>query len=94
MTNNRKNIVLVTKDVLRRDYLRCYNPNSIFNTKNIDKLAKEGFLFERTYCQVAVLYIVTELYHVLSGSCIVYCQVAVSNIEKIVTISKNHNPFC
>jgi len=53
MPNNRKNIVLVTKDVLRRDYLRCYNPNSIFNTKNIDKLAKKGCIFDNFYASAA-----------------------------------------
>lgn len=32
----KKNIIFLTKDILRSDYLRCYNPNSHFNTKNID----------------------------------------------------------
>ena len=45
-----RNTILLTKDVLRRDYLSCYNPNSHFQTKNIDELAKKGTLFSKYYC--------------------------------------------
>ncbi len=46
----RRNILYISKDVLRRDYIRIYNPNSTFQTPNIDKLAKSGTLFENYYC--------------------------------------------
>ena len=45
-----RNTILLTKDVLRKDYLRCYNPNSVFDTPNIDKLASQGTIFEKYYC--------------------------------------------
>tara|TARA_B100001250_G_C19808420_1_gene794565 strand:+ start:728 stop:1975 length:1248 start_codon:yes stop_codon:yes gene_type:complete len=50
MLNYNKNTILLTKDILRSDYLRCYNPNSLFNTKHIDALASKGTLFSRYYC--------------------------------------------
>ena len=50
MLNYNKNTILLTKDILRSDYLRCYNSNSLFNTKNIDALASKGTLFSRYYC--------------------------------------------
>ena len=40
---------MLTKDILRADYLRCYNPNSHFETKNIDSLASKGTFFSRYY---------------------------------------------
>ena len=34
---------------MRLDYLSCYNPNSMFNTKNIDRLANKGTLFKNYF---------------------------------------------
>jgi len=44
-----KNTILLTKDVLRADYLSAYNINSSFVTKNIDSLAKKGTLFKNYF---------------------------------------------
>ena len=44
------NIVLISFDTLRADHLHCYGnerPTSPF----VDKLASQGVLFERCYCQ-------------------------------------------
>ena len=30
-----RNKILLTKDVLRKDYLRCHNSNSVFDNSNI-----------------------------------------------------------
>lgn len=46
----RPNIILVTIDTLRADYLGCYG-NKRIPTPNLDALAAEGTLFERAYCQ-------------------------------------------
>lgn len=46
------NILMLSIDDLRPE-LGCYGAKHI-HSPNIDKLAKEGFVFERTYCQVAV----------------------------------------
>ncbi len=46
----RPNIVLITIDTLRWDYLGCYG-NTRIPTPNLDALAAEGTLFERAYCQ-------------------------------------------
>lgn len=44
----KRNVILVTIDTLRRDFLGCYGyPKNI--SPNIDKLAKEGILFENAY---------------------------------------------
>lgn len=42
------NVLLVTIDTLRADYLSCYD-NSNVQTPNIDRLASEGILFERAF---------------------------------------------
>jgi len=39
-----KNILLISKDVLRRDYLSCYG-SKVCHTPNIDRLAEEGTIF-------------------------------------------------
>lgn len=44
------NILFITTDQQRKDTLGCYN-NPIIKTPNIDKLASEGLIFDRTYCQ-------------------------------------------
>jgi choline-sulfatase len=46
----RPNVILVTIDTLRADYLGCYG-NTRIPTHNLDALAAEGTLFERAYCQ-------------------------------------------
>jgi arylsulfatase A-like enzyme len=45
---NIKNTLLISKDVLRADYLSCYGSN-IYKTPNIDKLAYNGTIFTRFY---------------------------------------------
>ncbi len=46
------NILMFSIDDLRPE-LGCYGAKHI-HSPNIDKLAKEGLMFERTYCQIAV----------------------------------------
>jgi arylsulfatase A-like enzyme len=43
-----KNVVLLSKDVLRPDYLSCYGSRE-WNTPNIDDLARTGTVFRRHY---------------------------------------------
>lgn len=43
-----KHVVLISKDVLRKSYLPVYG-NKIWNTPNIDALAKKGTVFNRHY---------------------------------------------
>ena len=43
------NLLIITPDQLRADYLGCYG-NPDIGTKNIDKLASEGVVFENCYC--------------------------------------------
>ena len=45
-----RNVILITADTLRADYLHCYGNNRI-GTPNIDKLAREGILFRNCFCQ-------------------------------------------
>jgi choline-sulfatase len=47
----RPNVVLVTIDTLRADYLGCYG-NTRIQTPGLDTLAAAGTIFERAYCQV------------------------------------------
>ena len=49
---DRPNILFVAVDDLR-PALGCYGDQTVV-TPNLDKLAGEGILFERTYCQLAV----------------------------------------
>lgn len=44
------NVILITADTLRADYLGCYGKPDI-QTPNLDKLAEEGTLFENHYAQ-------------------------------------------
>jgi arylsulfatase A-like enzyme/Flp pilus assembly protein TadD len=46
----RPNVILVTIDTLRADYLGCYGKKNV-ETPVIDSLAAAGSLFERAYCQ-------------------------------------------
>jgi len=52
ITARRKNILMIAVDDLRPE-LGCYG-HPIVKSPNIDSLAKDGVLFERTYCQQAV----------------------------------------
>ena len=40
-----KNVVLIMLDTLQFNYLGCYG-NKVVKTPNIDRLARQGFLFE------------------------------------------------
>ena len=44
------NILFITTDQQRRDTLGCYG-NHLIQTPHIDKLANEGAIFERAYCE-------------------------------------------
>ena len=45
-----RNILFIMADQLRWDCLSCYG-DSLVSNPNIDRLAKEGFTFDRAYCQ-------------------------------------------
>ncbi len=51
-TDKPYNVLFISLDDLRPD-LGCYG-NPVIKSPNIDQLAKQGLLFERAYCQVAV----------------------------------------
>jgi len=51
-TKNKPNILFIAVDDLRPE-LGCYG-NRIIKSPNIDRLAKEGILFSRAYCQQAI----------------------------------------
>lgn len=42
-------ILLISKDILRKDFLSCYD-KKFNNTPNIDSLAKKGTIFHHCYC--------------------------------------------
>jgi hypothetical protein len=44
-----RGLVLLTKDVLRSDYLSCYNSEAVIRTPHIDQLAEEGIKFNNFY---------------------------------------------
>ncbi|MCP4607336.1 MAG: sulfatase-like hydrolase/transferase [Planctomycetes bacterium] len=44
----KKNIILITVDSLRRDHLSCYDSHHV-NTPNIDELAKDGIIFKNAF---------------------------------------------
>ena len=50
MTNYDRNVILLTKDILRQDYISHYNPDAIIKTPNIDSLAENGTKFDKHYC--------------------------------------------
>ena len=45
-----RNVLLIVSDDLKASALGCYG-NTVCQTPNIDRLAKRGMVFERTYCQ-------------------------------------------
>lgn len=45
---HRPNVLLITIDTLRADSLGCYNP-ALNTSPNIDRIAEQGYLFERCY---------------------------------------------
>ncbi len=45
-----RNVLLIISDDLKASALGCYG-NTVCQTPNIDRLAKRGMVFERTYCQ-------------------------------------------
>ncbi len=49
--DSRPNLVLITIDTLRADYLSSYGSRRV-KTPTLDGLAAEGVLFENAYCQV------------------------------------------
>jgi choline-sulfatase len=51
---NKPNILLITIDTIRPDYLSCYGGSN--NTPNIDAIAKSGILFENTFSQVPLTF--------------------------------------
>ncbi len=65
------NIVLITLDTTRPDYLGCYG-NETVATPNIDRVASSGVLFEEAVCQIPTTLsshtaILTSLYPRTSG---------------------------
>ena len=48
-----RNVLFIVSDDLRANTLGCYG-DKICRTPNIDRLAREGMLFERAYCQGTV----------------------------------------
>ncbi len=52
MTARKKNVLFIAVDDLRLE-LGCYN-HAMVQCPNSDALAKNGVLFERTYCQQAL----------------------------------------
>ena len=62
--NNSKQILLVSIDSLRPDHLSCYGYKKI-QTKNIDELAKNSYVFMNAYCQAP--YTVSSLASISTG---------------------------
>jgi arylsulfatase A-like enzyme len=47
------NVVFITIDTLRADYLSCYNPKALA-TPNMDRIAQEGVLFSNAYATIPI----------------------------------------
>ena len=50
---NKLNLIIITADQLHHDALGCMG-NPLIRTPHIDRLAAEGVIFERTYCQAPI----------------------------------------
>ncbi len=50
-SRERPNVILLTLDTLRADSLGCYGHSTI-QTPNLDRIAREGILFENAVCQI------------------------------------------
>ena len=48
--NLKKNVIVVMLDTLSADYMGCYG-NHWIKTPNMDRLAREGVLFENYYIE-------------------------------------------
>ena len=44
------NVIFIMLDTLQFNYLGCYG-NKVVHTPNLDRLAREGFLFENAYSE-------------------------------------------
>ncbi len=51
---NKPNILLITIDTIRPDYVSCYGGSN--STPHIDSIAKTGILFENTFCSVPLTF--------------------------------------
>jgi len=49
----KNNILILTIDTFRPDFLTCYNSSSISKTPNIDRIAEDGVLFTKAYSTTA-----------------------------------------
>ncbi|HSE40207.1 MAG TPA: sulfatase-like hydrolase/transferase, partial [Acidobacteriota bacterium] len=47
------NVILITVDTLRADYLSCYN-SAAGKTPNFDRIAKSGVLFTRVHTPISI----------------------------------------
>lgn len=47
------NVLLITVDTLRADYLSCYNPD-VPKTKNFDFIASQGVRFNRAFTEISI----------------------------------------
>lgn len=49
MSEQSPNIVMIVTDQQRRDTLRCYDPNTLCRTPNLDALAADSVIFDNAY---------------------------------------------
>lgn len=54
MTTSSPNILLIFTDQQRADTLKCYEPNTICQTPNLDRMAEESVVFQNAYTVCAV----------------------------------------
>jgi arylsulfatase len=86
--NNPPNIIIISIDALRADHLSCYGYKHI-KTKNIDKIAEDGFLFRNAYSTTS--WTLASMMSMLTGKypsvhqCTNYVK---SKPESIITITQ------